>query len=139
VGGKERNEVLPYFELPLTEIDRLAVHCFTNRVEIHINDHENEYHKYVRVCKPPIIGEMPQSIIYLPLLVKEKAIGVITVQSFRKNAYDEYSLNILRSLAVFAANAIENAEAYRKIEAQNQDIRRTNDKMTASINYARRI
>jgi serine phosphatase RsbU (regulator of sigma subunit) len=66
-------------------------------------------------------------------------IGVITVQSFRKNAYDEYSLNILRSLAVFAANAIENAEAYRKIEAQNEDIRRTNDKMTASINYARRI
>ncbi|WP_448520386.1 GAF domain-containing SpoIIE family protein phosphatase [Rhodoflexus sp.] len=120
VGGKERDEVLPYFELPLTEIDRLAVHCFINKAEIHINDHENEYHKYVRVYKPPIMGEMPQSIIYLPLLVKEKAIGVITVQAFQKNAYTTNHVNILRNLGVYAAIALENATAYKEIESQKE-------------------
>jgi transcriptional regulator with GAF, ATPase, and Fis domain len=120
VGGKERDEVLPYFELPITEIDRLAVHCFINKREIHINDHENEYHKYVRVYKPPIMGDMPQSIIYLPLLVKDKAIGVITVQSFQKNAYTTNHVNLLRNLAVYAAIALENATAYNEIESQKE-------------------
>lgn len=120
VGGKERDAVLPYFELPLTETDRLAVHCFTHKREIHINDHENEYHHYVRVYKPPIMGEMPQSIIYLPLLVKEKAIGVITVQTFHKNAYTTNHVNILRNLAVYAAIALENATAYNEIESQKE-------------------
>ncbi len=138
-GAVERGNKLPTFYHSMSDDKRFSVWAIKNRKEVLINDYSKEYNKYVKEVKPPEAGEDPESIIYLPLISKDVVIGVITVQSFRKNAYDEYSLNILRSLAVFAANAIENAEAYRKIEAQNEDIRRTNDKMTASINYARRI
>ncbi|MCS7018346.1 MAG: GAF domain-containing protein [Cytophagales bacterium] len=138
-GAMERGQKLPTFYHSMNDDKRFSVWAIKNRREVFINDYSKEYNKYVKEVQPPAAGEDPESMIYLPLISKDVVIGVITVQSFRKNAYDEYSLNILRSLAVFIANAIENAEAYRKIEDQNQDIRRTNDKMTASINYARRI
>jgi len=51
------------------------------------------------------------------LINKDKAIGVITAQSFRKMAYSEYHLNILRNLAIYTAIAIDNAEAYRRLNA----------------------
>ena len=34
----------------------------------------------------------PQSLIYLPLITKDRVLGVITVQSFEKNAYTERHL-----------------------------------------------
>jgi transcriptional regulator with GAF, ATPase, and Fis domain len=40
----------------------------------------------------PKHGEQPESLIYLPLKVKQKMFGVITIQSFKKNAYTDYHL-----------------------------------------------
>jgi serine phosphatase RsbU (regulator of sigma subunit) len=48
-------------------------------------------------------------------------------------------VNILRNLAIYAGIALENAAAYRQIEEQNQEINKTSQKITASINYAKRI
>jgi serine phosphatase RsbU (regulator of sigma subunit) len=45
----------------------------------------------------------------------------------------------LRNISLLAAVAIQNAEAYRQIEEQHEEIRKSNEKTTASINYARRI
>lgn len=56
------------------------------------------------------------SLIYLPLKVKGRKIGVITVQSFTENAYNEYHVNILRSLAVYTAIALDNAGLYQNLE-----------------------
>ncbi len=37
----------------------------------------------------PHEGKQPVSLIYLPLIIKEKKLGVITVQSFQQNAYSD--------------------------------------------------
>ena len=60
-------------------------------------------------------GKPVASIIYLPLVHKDRAIGVITAQSFRTHAYTDYHLNILRNLATYATIALENADAYRRL------------------------
>ncbi|MFW6351533.1 MAG: PAS domain-containing protein, partial [Bacteroidota bacterium] len=88
-----------------------------NKEEIIVGDYAKEHKQYVKSYQAPIEGEESQSILYLPLIHQDKVIGVITTQSFNKNAYSAYHLNLLRNLATYAAIAIDNASAYRQLNA----------------------
>ncbi|MBK7816561.1 MAG: GAF domain-containing protein [Sphingobacteriaceae bacterium] len=55
-------------------------------------------------------------MIYVPITQSNKKIGVITVQSFKANAYKEYHLQILKSLAVYVAIALDNVSLYNNLE-----------------------
>jgi PAS domain S-box-containing protein len=117
--GKERGEILPHFSYSLSEKNRLAVWAFTNQKEVFINDYVKEYHNYIPhgSLPAPMVGNSPESSIWYPLVSKEKkTIGVLTTQSFTKNAYSEYHLNIVRNLALFTSIALENALLYDKVE-----------------------
>lgn len=108
----------------LTDHIRLPVLCFNNNREIFINDMEKEYSHYVPSIKDipePVAGERPESLIFLPLIYKEKTIGVINVESFSKNAYNKYHLEILKNLAVYVAIALENAQLYKNLEEKIQE------------------
>jgi signal transduction histidine kinase len=61
-------------------------------------------------------------MIYLPLIYKEKSIGVITVQSFKKNAYSDYHLELLRNIATYTALALDNADAYRSLQLAQEKL-----------------
>lgn len=102
----------------LNDNTRFPVLCFKNQQEIIINDLDKEYKKFVSYVPTPIAGERPEALIYLPLLYKGKVIGVINVSSFKKNAYDNYHIDILRNLAVYVAIALENAQLYETLEAK---------------------
>ncbi len=117
-GFIEKGEKLPVFYNELSEESRLAVWCFKNKKEIFINDLNKEYNNYFPGKEIPVpkAGEQSESIIYLPLFTTNKLIGVITVQSFKQNAYSEYQLNILRNLALYVVNGLENARLYEHME-----------------------
>ncbi|MFO0358518.1 MAG: GAF domain-containing protein [Sphingobacteriaceae bacterium] len=149
-GFIERSEKMPYFEFFLKDKERFAVWSFENEKEILINDIYTEYNKYLKDIKAPIAGDTPLSVIYMPLFSKDKKIGVITVQSFSKNAYSEYQLNILRNLANSVAIAIDNAALYEnleeKVKARTEEvfkqkaiIEEKNKDITDSIQYAKKI
>jgi serine phosphatase RsbU (regulator of sigma subunit) len=72
------------------------------------------------------------SLVYLPLQLENKPLGVITVQSFKKNSYSERELTFLRSLASYVSIALDNSSAYQLINEKNQ-------KITDSIRYAQTI
>ncbi len=112
-GVIERGKVLPFHYENLTGEERLSVWCFLNQKEIRINHFAQEYKNYISTGYQPTSGEDAVSVIYLPLQVKGKPIGVVTVQSFQANAYTEYHLDMLRTLAVYIAIALDNAEAYQ--------------------------
>lgn len=114
-GAMEKGIKLNSFSFSLND-DKIATRCFLNRQEIIINNWEKEYNKYIQKDYTAQAGEMPESMIYLPLITKNKCIGVITVQSFQKNAYNEYHLNIIRNLSLYIASALENASLYEKME-----------------------
>jgi len=116
INSFEKGVKLPLASAPLNDEDQLYSYCYLKQEEVFINDYEQEYQKYVSVVKGPIVGENPVSIIYLPLTLKDNKIGVITVQSFEKNAYTPYHLDILRNLAVSVSTAIENASLYERQE-----------------------
>ena len=134
-GFIENDEELPFHYDRLEETDSKAVMCFTRQEEIIENDLHTKLAK-LQEEKGEIVeakvGQVPQSLVYLPLVVEKKSVGVITVQSLEKNAYGEQQLTILRTLAAYTSIALDNVAAYQTIEEKNRSI-------TDSIRYANTI
>jgi len=117
-GAMEKGEKLPDFHYELANENALSIQCLKNKQEIFIQDFKNEISQYVKKDGGTKLGEQPESILYIPLIVKDKAIGTISVQSFKRNAYNDYHINILRNLALYASTAIENANLYENMESE---------------------
>ena len=128
-AAKEKGVTLPTFSNSLNDENRPAVWCFKNKKEIFINDYAVEYKKYIKKLQNAAAGDNPKSLMYLPLISKDKAIGVITSQSFVKDAYTDYHLNILRNLATYTAIALDNAEAYTKLNKTVEDLKSTQEQL----------
>jgi serine phosphatase RsbU (regulator of sigma subunit)/tetratricopeptide (TPR) repeat protein len=156
----DRNEVEYKFEIEngiryqsevisMDDEDNYSVWCIRNRKAIFINDHLNEYHKYTQRIRL-VSGEMPHSLIFYPLMIGDRVLGVITIQSFKKNAFLPYHLDILKTLASYTAIALENASLYETLEEkvqartvevlrQKEIIEEKNKNITDSIKYAEKI
>lgn len=136
----ENNEKMGDVAFDINDNQRLGVLCFKKEQEIVINDHLKEIGNYLNTDKvvAPVAGELPESTVYLPLKAKDHLIGVITVQSFQKNAYDEYKVDIVRSIASFASIAIDNASLYQDMEervaARTKEVRKQKEEL--EVNYA---
>ncbi|MFC2051959.1 diguanylate cyclase [Chloroflexota bacterium] len=61
-----------------------------------------------------------RSIAYLPLIVKDKAIGSLIVSSRHPNAYSNRHLNLLQQLASQIAMPIENSRLYAEVEEKTR-------------------
>ena len=132
-GAKENNINLPDFKIGINETDKLAIWVFKNKKHIHINNYNEEYKKYTDEKTSPVTGENnSKSIIYQPILSNNECKGVISVQSFEKDKYSDYHVNILKNLSIYISIAIENTQILEQIERQKKS---TMD----SIFYARRI
>ena len=114
-----------------TDRSQLPVWCIEHREPVFINDVEQEYSKYIptyaeaaRALEDGTMSKVAQSIIYLPLVSKDRVLGIVTIQSFEKGAYTEHHLNMMQNLAAFTAIALDNAAAYRQINEQEHDNRR---------------
>ncbi|MFC2124885.1 two-component regulator propeller domain-containing protein [Bacteroidota bacterium] len=117
-GLIEKGKRLQHASVPFDDDQRLGVVCLKQNKEIIINNYAEEYKQHVDEWKPPVKGDDTASIIFIPLIHHEKPLGVVTVQSFQVNAFNEYHLNIIRNLAIYAKIALENARVYEKIKDQ---------------------
>ncbi len=59
----------------------------------------------------------------VPMITRQKLVGVIDVQSTRVGAYSEYDRAMLRLIAARVATAIDNARLYRQAERQNRTLK----------------
>jgi diguanylate cyclase (GGDEF)-like protein len=60
------------------------------------------------------------SLLYFPLVVGERLLGVMSIQSPRVNAYGEREQSIFRALCAYGAIALDNAAAYSIAESAQQ-------------------
>jgi diguanylate cyclase (GGDEF)-like protein len=75
------------------------------------------FHPPVSVPAPIRMGGKPaRSYIGIPLVLREKVIGVMSVQSYKPNAYTPNQVRMLEAVAVQAAIAIENARLYGEVQ-----------------------
>ncbi|KID58310.1 hypothetical protein JF50_06445 [Pseudoalteromonas luteoviolacea] len=112
----EQGEKLPPFEYSLTDLRRPAVWCINNQSELVINRVE-ELKLYVEYVAAPVSGANTESLIYLPLLIDKQVLGCITVQSFKKSAFSDNDVQMLRTIANYTAIALANAESVEKLES----------------------
>lgn len=56
------------------------------------------------------------SMLFAPLIIADKVLGVMTIQSSRMNAYGERERMIFRSLCAYGAIALSNADAYLRLK-----------------------
>ena len=109
--------------------NQFAVWCIDNRKPIRINDVEAESSKYIPhyehrgwTLDDGTIAQPPKSMIYLPLVAADRVLGVLSIQSFKRNAYTEQHLSLLENLAAYTTIALDNANAYLKINQQEQEV-----------------
>jgi PAS domain S-box-containing protein len=128
--------------ISMEDKDNYSVWCIENKKEIFINDNEKEFKNYVNEIKVPS-GDMPNSLIFYPMIIDRKVLGLLTVQSFKKNAYTAYHLAMIKTLASYTGSALNNAKLYdtleQKVEERTAELAQKNKDIMASINYAKRI
>ncbi len=101
-----------------------------------MGDLEHEYQNFLQNIPVPKQGTQAVSLIYLPLKAKDKILGVITVQSFQKNAYSDYHLYMLRNIAIYAAIALENAESFKKLNLTVDSLKKAQAQLVQSEKMA---
>ncbi len=121
-GTKENGKTLEVYKHNLNRKDRFSVWCFKHQKELLIKDLYQEYPEYITKPVEDPGRIIAKSIIYMPLVVEKRKIGVITVQSDEIEAYTINHLNILRSFGVYVGIAIDNANAYNKIDTQAKEL-----------------
>jgi signal transduction histidine kinase/tetratricopeptide (TPR) repeat protein len=112
----EDGQPLPFYYNSIDDHNRFAVICFKENKEIVMGNIREDYSNYIKQVQTPHEGEQPVSLIFLPLAIKENKLGVITVQSFKENAYSDYHLFMLRNIAIYTAIALENAESFERLQ-----------------------
>lgn len=129
-----------------TDKDQFPVWCIEHRQPVFVNDVAAEYRRYLgryeatpRTLEDGSTSRAPASLIYLPLLRQDRVLGVITIQSFRKHAYSEYHLNLLQNLAAFTSIALDNANAYRRLDTQAREIEQRAAELSTIDNISRAL
>lgn len=64
--------------------------------------------------KARVIGKAAKSLLAIPLLFKDKVIGVMSLQSYKPNTFDERDKDFLSTVAGQVSMAIENARLYEE-------------------------
>ena len=95
--------------------------AYISAVKAHMEEGGQE--KLGEMIKLPGL-ENVQSQIGIPLLEKERLIGVFAVESPKPNAFDELDETLLIILANQAASAIDNARLYRAEEERVKELNR---------------
>jgi signal transduction histidine kinase/tetratricopeptide (TPR) repeat protein len=132
----EDGQALPSYNNSIDDQNRFAVICFKECKEIIMGNLDEEYKLHLQEVQTPHEGKQAVSLIYLPLVVKEQKLGVITVQSFQQNAYSDYHLFMLRNIATYTAIAIENAESFETLTETVSTLKSTQSQLIQSEKMA---
>jgi signal transduction histidine kinase len=118
--GHQRDD-LQSIAVPLDS--SVAGWIFTNARPMVIQDAREDPRVYRTVDKK--LGFTTQSILGVPLIVKNESIGVLeAVNKLDEGHYTEDDLAILETLAAQAAVAIENARLLENIQNANEELKR---------------
>ncbi|MCV2357532.1 response regulator [Paucibacter sp. TC2R-5] len=112
VFAREGDLVVPGMSMPLADPNSSFALCARERRELQIELAPQDEGSFV------IPGTMETiSLMYFPMLIGERLLGVMSVQSPRARAYGEREVFIMRALCGYGAIALDNAQAYAQVEA----------------------
>ena len=112
----EQGQPVPAHQVPLSSNVFNSARCVRERREIMINLEPGS-------DDPSLIpGTLPTlSRLFAPLIIGERVLGVMTIQSLNPHAYAGREQLIFRTLCAYGAIALDNANAYHQLQqAQSQ-------------------
>jgi len=113
--GVEAGVPLPQSRLALNSPTAMSARCARERKEVMV---EVPLGKFTSSWIP---GTLPtRSLLYAPLMVGERLLGVMTIQSPKPQAYGERERSIFHTLCAYGAIAFDNAAAYAVAAAAQQ-------------------
>jgi PAS domain S-box-containing protein len=78
-------------------------------------------------------GFVTRSALCVPLIAKDRVIGVVEVLNKRTGIFSEYDLSLLSSLAAVAVTALENAQLYEKVRTFNEELEQRVEERTSEL------
>jgi len=122
IGFIESGNKIENFTKSLNTENSLSAWCFNNQKPVFINDLTFEYKNYIHDLPKASTNKQPLSIIHLPLSTNDRKLGIIVVNSFQKNSYTQLDLVHLQSIASYITIALDNADAYKTVNAQKEKL-----------------
>ncbi|WP_432383579.1 diguanylate cyclase [Duganella sp. P38] len=115
--GIEAGKALPRVRIDAADPNANTARCLRERREILVQLDEQG-------TTPNLIpGTLPTlSLLFAPLRVGERVLGVMTVQSLLAHSYGERERLIFRTLCAYGAIALDNASAYRQVAATQEQL-----------------
>ncbi|MES2264040.1 MAG: ATP-binding protein [Pseudomonadota bacterium] len=114
--GTEQGVPHPPHTLDVASTTSYAARCVRERREFLVELDAND------TSVPVILDTLDTlSLMFAPLMIGERVLAVMTIQSPREHAYGERERLIFRSVCAYGAIALDNASAYRQLhETQHQ-------------------
>lgn len=123
----EGGETLQPFKARLESVG-IASWVIRNRRPIFVRNWSTE--KEQLPFETNMVGTTAQSLISVPLIAKDKIVGVLSVQAAQPDAFEMHHLRLLSSIASQAALALENARLHAQVHEQAQ-----RDSLTGAYNH----
>lgn len=98
----------------------MSTWVYRNKKPIFITNFLEEHKLYMTdiSIKNNIDGKLVNSLIFVPIILKSKVIGIMTVQDFRRDAFTDYHLNLIEVLSSYLAIAISNSQESEKLSKE---------------------
>ncbi len=120
-------QLMPPFQRSLDASGQAVSHCVNSATELKIDDYSRSDDQSISIdqnedaCMHERLVVAPESSsaksgIFVPMIIKSKVIGVLAVQSDKVQAFQSHDIDILRTLAAYAAIAFDNADAYQYLQ-----------------------
>jgi len=105
----------------------LGAYCLATGEEILVGDLARDYARFSGLVREVVGNALPaddvapdalavRSLLCVPILIGNRVLGIITVQSERAGAYQNVQLDMLSTLASYVGVALDNADAYRQLK-----------------------
>lgn len=116
--------------------EQLAVFCVQQNRSILIKDYNQEYEQYhpirderLQMLCNGTMGKSASSMIYVPMAIQRKVIGVIGMQSFSPDIYSKSDVTILETLASYGAIALANAKSHENLQSLHQQLEASHNEL----------
>jgi len=124
----------PYY-VPLEERKTFSAWVVHHREPIIIEDLNAQYPDYLDAYPEHADTDGNYSALYLPLLVKDRLVGVLSVQTHRAHAYSDLDIRIVQTLAAFLAIAIDNALIIDRVTVLNRLVVQEKDELRHAYDH----
>lgn len=127
--GMEEGMPFPTHTIPLDHPSSLSARCAKERKEFNINVDVNINQQFAPIVNGTLVTK---SLLFAPLIIGEKLLGVMSIQSIHNNAYGDRELHIFNSLCAYSAIALENSSVYKKLNATQAQLLEAVQKLDAA-------